>query len=306
LDDEETKKNFDQFFQNLEEKLKLMNVVILDDKDITKEPKEIGRGAFGKVYKGTYMGKPVALKKILMSEEHFLSDEMTQYAINDITNEIKTITYVSYPKIPLFYGLWKENGFYHLVFEFCEGKMLKDAYHKLTDKQKLSIVLQLSEALETIHAKKLIHRDIKPSNIMIDENLEIKLIDFGVSKIASKTCTFTKGAIGTMRYMAPEFLDIDVDTVSDKPCLISSKVDIWSTGCLISEIFSGRLPWANAAGNDPAILKKLLDKKPFAIPGEITNEHIKEIILKCVDMDPNTRLSASNLVALVKEKMQFF
>jgi len=193
-----------------------------------------------------------------------------------------------------------------LVFEFCEGKMLKDAYPNLTDKQKLSIVLQLSEALETIHAKKLIHRDIKPSNIMINENLEIKLIDFGVSKIATKTCTFTKGAIGTMRYMAPEFLDLDVETESDKPCLISSKVDIWSTGCLISEIFSGKLPWANAAGNDQVILKKLLEKKPFAIPSEITNEHVKEIILKCVDIDPKTRLSASELTALVIEKMQFF
>jgi len=175
----------------------------------------------------------------------------------------------------------------------------------MSDKEKLLVVLQLSEALELIHSKKLIHRDIKPSNIMINDSNEIKLIDFGVSKIATKTQTFTKGAIGTTRYMAPEFMDVDVDTDSDKPVRITPKVDIWSVGCLISELFSNQLPWS-IVKNDFVLQKKLMEKKPFPIPDEITNEDVREIITKCVEIEPDKRLSAEQLSVLIKEKLKKF
>jgi len=193
-----------------------------------------------------------------------------------------------------------------LIFEFCPGRNLKDEYPSLNDKQKLAVCLQLSEALESIHLKNLIHRDIKPSNVMIGENSNVKLIDFGVSRIAERTTTYTHDATGTSRYMAPELYDIPLDSNSDKPTRISTKLDIWSTGCTISEIFSGVIPWMNKAKSEPVVMKKLIEGVSFPIPDEITNSDIRDIIKKCVINDPKERISAADLTNLIKEKIKLF
>jgi serine/threonine protein kinase len=141
---------------------------------------------------------------------------------------------------------------------------------------------------------------------MIDDNLNIKLIDFGVSRIASRTSTFTKDVSGTTRYMAPEFYDIDETGDLDKPIRITNKLDIWSTGCLISEIFSGVIPWMNAVKNEVSLRKKLMQKVPFPIPNEIKDHDVKELIEKCLKIDPVERISSSDLTELIKEKMKKF
>ncbi len=305
-DDEDLIKIKQEFFKNLQDKLREMNVNIITEVEVTKLRPSIGQGTFGKVYKGTYQGKVIAIKKILLKDDNFDCDENTQKALYDITNEIKSVLYVSNSKIPLFYGIWKNLGKYNLIFEFCPGKNLKDAYHFLNDKQKFSVCLQLSELLQTIHSSNLIHRDIKPSNIMIDENFNIKLIDFGVSRIASRTSTFTKDVSGTTRYMAPEFYDIDETGDLDKPIRITNKLDIWSTGCMISEIFSGVIPWMNAVKNEISLRKKLMQKIPFPIPNEIEDPDVKEIIEKCLKIDPVERISSADLTELIKEKMKEF
>lgn len=305
-EEEELVKIKQEFYINLEDKLRNMNVNIISEDEVTKFRPSIGHGTFGKVYKGSYKTKLVAIKKILLKDENFDCDENTQKAIYDITNEIKTVQYVSNSKIPIFYGIWKNKGKFNLIFEYCPGKNLKEAYLYLNENQKFSICLQLSEVLQIIHSSNLIHRDIKPSNIMIDDNLNIKLIDFGVSRIANRTSTFTNDVSGTTRYMAPEFYDIDDTGEFDKPIKITSKLDVWSTGCMISEIFSGVIPWMNAVKNEISLRKKLMQKVPFPIPNEITNPHIKEIIEKCVKVDPLERISSAELTELIKEKMKIF
>jgi len=92
-------------------------------------------------------------------------------------------------------------------------------------------------------------------------------------------------------------------TDSDKPIKMGTKVDIWSTGCLISEIFSGIVPWSNEVKNDISLQKRLLDKKPFPIPAEIDDD-IKYIISQCVKIDPVERINASQLSDLIRERLK--
>jgi serine/threonine protein kinase len=129
---------------------------------------------------------------------------------------------------------------------------------------------------------------------MIEEDNNVRLIDFGISKIASKTITFTGNQTGTIPYMSPEYFDVRIDEQTNKPIPISPKVDIWATGCLISEIFSGKTPWSNKCRNEYAITKKLTMGGEFPIPENI-DDNIKEIIIKCTKNDANERCTANDI-----------
>jgi len=212
--------------------------------------------------------------------------------------------------VPKFYGLWKNKGVFNLLFEFIPGDNLSKIYNKLSSKEKFQILRQFSIILDNIHKKKLIHRDIKPSNIMVSEGLKVTLIDFGVSKISSKTITNTASQSGTTRYLAPEVFDVDVETESDKPIRNTTKLDIWSTGCMISELFSGILPWFHKYKNENILKKKLMQKIAFDIPDEIIQIEKKEsievcdLIKKCTIIDQTQRVSAGELKLLIEEKLE--
>jgi len=255
------------------------------------------------VYKGKYKDKLVAIKKIKLAED------ADKDVFADIMQEIKVVLVADNKDIPMFYGIWKKKKYYHLVFEFIAGENLKDVYHEKIKKEKLLIVLELCHILEQFHQKKLIHRDIKPANVMVEgsNNNKVKLIDFGISKIASHTATFTKNQIGTISYMPPEMFDIDpdhyeMDNPDIKPVPVSIKSDIWSLGCLISEIFSGIKPWCSKKDQkmtDTKITSYLAMKKKFIIPNNIDDD-VKALIESATDCDPTQRPSAGEL----KEKVQ--
>jgi serine/threonine protein kinase len=299
--DEETLVLKAQFQQKLEEKLTELGVCFIPKEEITRYPDILGEGSFGKVFKGKYKERQIAIKRIMLTKDNFEDPEQTA-SIQDITNEIKSLMIFNDKSIPQFYGLWINEEFFHLVFELVEGKNLKDCYPMLSDKQKLETCLLLTQALQLIHNKHLIHRDIKPANVMVnidDKNeIHLKLIDFGVSKISNKTLTYTQNQFGTTRYMAPETFDLGKDDLIH----VSNKVDIWAMGCLISEIFSNEIPWAEIK-NDLVLKKKLMIKTPYKVPASIQNPHILDIINKCVVIDPKERINTPELIVLIKEKI---
>lgn len=280
--------------------LKEQGVTLIEPDDI-KIIKESGKGGFGKVYQADYKGINVA------SKELFLTSDEKEESLKEISNEINFIHKAQHDRLPKFYGVSIINGHLNLVFEFIKGLTMKDAMELQDDKQKLECILQLCEILEYLHSRKLIHRDIKPPNIMIEEGNKVRLIDFGISKIASKTQTFTKTSTGTTAYMAPECFDVDVDIdpSNDKPITISNKTDMWAVGTLTSEIFSnGIIPWSKKCKNVMAIEIQLVKKKPFPIPEEVKNDLAIKIIKACTLIEPSERASATDIIALIKENMK--
>lgn len=282
--------------RNFENELLKMGCPLIPENEIIKD-KQIGEGSFGKVYKGHYKGKEIAIKKIKLIEK-------VPETYSNLVNEIKVIQKADTPEIPKFYGLMKKNGCYRIIFEYISGKTFKEAYPSMNYEEKVISLYKLSKILESFHSKLIIHRDIKPSNVMIKEDGTLKLIDFGVSKIASHTSTYTKIQKGTVPYISSEQFQIDLEkyqnpSIGDvKPVKISTKSDVWSLGVMTSEMFSGVLPYYNINNNkrpsDFLIMKRLMNKMPFPIPNNL-EEEIKEIVQKATMVDVEERASAKDI-----------
>jgi serine/threonine protein kinase len=297
-----------KFYETLEKSLTDMGVSLINNDDIIKIKPAIGKGAFGKVYKGHFKEFTVAIKKIQFKPDTYDSKD----ALDDILKEIGAVRYVQMEGIPKFYGLWKDlkKDCFSLLFEFIPGQNLSNCYKTLSSKQKFEVLLQFTCILEQIHKKHLIHRDIKPSNIMISNDLKVTLIDFGTSKISTRTITNTGSQSGTVRYSPPEVYDLDENCKTDKPISVSVKIDIWATGCMIAELFSGLVPWIKVVKNEMILRKKLMEKVKFPIPDEIKKLEEKEkfevidIISKCCDIDPIKRPNATELKEMIVEKLE--
>ena len=302
IDEEE-----EELENNFENELLKMGFPIIPENEITKD-KQIGEGSFGKVYKGHYKNNEIAIKKIKLNEK-------VPETYSNLLNEIKVIHKADAPEIPKCYGLMKKNGCYRLIFEFINGKTFKEAYPEMNYEEKLIALYKLSKILESLHSKLLIHRDIKPSNVMIKEDGSLKLIDFGVSKIASHTLTYTKIQKGTVPYISAEQFQIDLEkyknpNITDiKPVKVSVKSDVWSLGVMTSEMFSGVLPYYNVNNdkrpNDFLIMKRLMNKIPFPIPNNLDDE-IKKIVEKATKIDVEERATSKEIremfETLIKEK----
>ena len=292
IEDEEE----EELEKNFENELLKIGCPLIPENEIIKD-KQIGEGSFGKVYKGHYKEKEIAIKKIKLIEK-----VPETYA--NLLNEIKVIQKADTPEIPKFYGLMKKNGCYRLIFEYIVGKTFKEAYPSMNYEEKVISLYKLSKILESFHSKLIIHRDIKPSNVMIKEDGTLKLIDFGVSKIASHTSTYTKIQKGTVPYISSEQFQIDLEKYQNpnigdvKPVKISTKSDVWSLGVMTSEMFSGVLPYYNINNNkrpsDFLIMKRLMNKMPFPIPNNL-DEEIKEIVQKATAVDVEERASAKDI-----------
>ena len=289
--------NKNELIEAFKKKISTGKITYVDLKDLKIE-KEIGEGSYGKVYLAKLNGSiEVALKEIKL--ENGLKE-----ALEELEKEIKFIEAAMNDSLPKLYGVTvsisKEKESIGLLFEFIRGEPLNKIGSELNNKQRLDVVLQLTNILIFLHGKKLIHRDIKPHNIMIEPDQRIRLIDFGVSKICSHTITNTATSSGSAPYMAPENFDADIeDPDNPLPISISTKADIWSVGCLISNLFSGLEPWG--LKNSVAIEYKLSNKVAFPIPKEITLEPVKNLIKVCTAVEPKDRPDAVKLKELIEE-----
>lgn len=282
---------------------------VIEDENLERGV-EIGRGAFGKVYKGVYKGEhEVAIKKLLfdINDKEFKENELNAKVV-EIMNEIEVVECLRHENIPVFYGIWRRKSkknpgktTLNLVFEFVDGPMLVDYYKNASFNDKVEILIQLVTILEFMHSKKLIHRDIKPGNVIIrKKDNTAKLIDFGTSKMAKNTATNTATAAGTVSYMPPEAFSVELSKQGEeredgKILEITPKYDIWSMGCMISEIFSGVLPWTNKFKGQFGIQNQLIKKAEFPLPKNIQPE-VVPTIKGCLEVDVNKRFNATQLL----------
>ena len=220
------------------------------------EIKEIlGMGGMGVVYRALdrELGEPVAIKTL--RTEVIGSDGV---ALERFKQEIRLARKITHRNVVRTYDLGEVNGTYYLTMEFVEGTSLKQliqARGKVPVPVTLTIGKQLCRALEVAHEQGVIHRDIKPQNIVVEPNGFLKVMDFGIARLATspqgKGLTEVGTAIGTPDYMSPEqLLGEELDARSD----------LYSAGVVLFECLTGRPPFV--ADTVYALVAKHLEDEP--------------------------------------------
>ncbi|CAD8085212.1 unnamed protein product [Paramecium primaurelia] len=197
------------------------------------------------------------------------------------------------PQVCRTYDLFidQQTKHHYQVIEFCDSPNLEQVYRNLTLRQKQATIKQLAQIISQIHSRGISHRDLKPENILIqtEPNLQIKLIDFGVSKRFKFRDTFTEmwTATGTILYQAPEvFLGGGYD----------EKVDIWSIGIILYQMLCQTLPFY--AETISETIEQITSPEPqFQYSQEFLqlNQVQRDLIKRLLKPYPHQRLSAEEI-----------
>jgi tRNA A-37 threonylcarbamoyl transferase component Bud32 len=231
----------------------------------------IGRGGMGCIFKAhdNVLKEEIALKTLL---PQFAKDKLV---VERFYNEARIARSLSFPKIARVHDIGMTGEVLYISMEYIKGQSLRALLDNLPEGRRLPIVHalyiidSLCEALEYAH-QYTIHRDIKPENVMISEHGQVKLMDFGISKLVSHTqLTGTSVVMGTPHYMSPEQLR---DSAKVDP-----RSDVYSVGVVMYEILTGNLPMGV-----PRAASQLMPEVPAALD---------PIIQKCMEPKPNDRFN---------------
>ena len=217
--------------------------------------KELGRGAMGVVYLGKdpTIQRSVAIKTMRLDDID-KEEELKEFR-DRFFREAESTGRLSHPNIITVYDAGEQDGLAYIAMEYLEGVLLNCYCQKTTlvpAKQALQIVATVAEALDYAHSQGVIHRDVKPPNIMILRQRLVKVMDFGIAKMASASKTQSSMIVGTPRYMSPEqATGKDVD----------GRSDVFSLGIVLFELLTGERPFD--AENMPALVMRIA-KAPHA------------------------------------------
>jgi serine/threonine protein kinase/Tfp pilus assembly protein PilF len=245
---------------------------------------ELGKGGMGRVYKvlDKETNEKIALKLI---KPEIASDKKT---IERFRHELTTARKISQKNVCRMYDLNTEKGHSFITMEYVSGGDLKRFIRRskqLTEATAISIAKQVCAGLIEAHSLGIVHRDLKPGNIMLDDDGNVRIMDFGIARtIRERGITGTGVMIGTPEYMSPE--QVEAKTVDQRS-------DIYSLGIILYEMMTGRLPFE--ADSPFAVGIKQKSEKPKN-PKEL-NLHISSdlsrIILKCLEKEKEDRYESA-------------
>ena len=247
----------------------------------------LGKGGMGEVYRADdlKLGQAVALK--------FLPDHLTNdgAALARFHREVRIARQVSHHNVCRVYDIGEVDGRHFLSMEFIQGEELSSLLRRigrLPSDKATEIARQLCAGLAAAHNRGVLHRDLKPANVMIDENGNVRLTDFGIAGLVEEIRSEEFRA-GTPAYMSPEQLAGKELTV---------KSDIYSLGLVVYEIFTGKKAF------DAPTLPQLLnlrnsDTTPTTPSSLVQNIDplVERVILRCIEKDPDKRPASALEVA---------
>jgi Tol biopolymer transport system component/predicted Ser/Thr protein kinase len=241
---------------------------------------ELGAGGMGEVYRAldTRLKRTVAIK---VAKENFGER---------FEREARAIAALNHPNICTLYDV----GPNYLVMELIEGPTLAERIGRgpVPLEEALGIARQIADALEAAHEKGVVHRDLKPGNIKIKPDGIVKVLDFGLAKMApfsagdlseEATATQTTRAgmiMGTAAYMSPE-------QAQGKP--VDKRADIWAFGIVLYEMLTGRMPFAGETASETIAAVMMKEPDWEALPA-ITPGHVRDLLRRCLVREPRNRI----------------
>jgi len=245
----------------------------------------LGSGGMGEVWLATEvrLGRKVALK--------VLPADLTQdtLRVHRFEQEARAASALNHPNVCTVLALGETaDGQHYIAMEYVEGQTLRQrlSTSRLTIRESLDIAIQVAAALSAAHAAGIVHRDIKPENAMIRPDGFVKVLDFGLAKLApvapkiaggdtTQTVLKTEAGVvvGTAAYMSPE---------QARGQEVDARTDIWSLGVMLYEMIAGRSPFAASSGTD--VLAAILDRDPLPLARfePETPPELQRILTKCL------------------------
>lgn len=254
--------------------------------------KQLGRGATADVYQGTYDGTKVAIK--------VFSGDIASIA-TDFRKEVSLMMKLRHPNVVLLYGgdLDTTNHHAYLVMEFMGKGSLYDVLHAkdkypLPWQIRMRMALQAASSVAFLHTQQIVHRDIKSQNFLVNEDMTIKISDFGASKIVkNQQATSMTTSIGTPFWSAPEVLNGHSAT---------SRSDVFSLVVVLWELLTRTAPYEEERGRPimRTVMAIMMEGKRVLIP-TWTPKFYSEIIRKGMAEQPEARMDASDITRYLTE-----
>jgi len=253
----------------------------VNPKDLVFE-QELGRGAYGVVYRGKWRQSPVAVKVMHV-------DNMDFQALNNFQAESELMKRLrNHQNVVMFLGICDEP--LCVVTEFMEGGSLYALLHsdqKIPDNIRNQMVIDIARGMLHLHCENIIHRDLAARNVLLTGDYRAKISDFGLSRINSEAGNKTNSEVGPLKWMAPE-------CIKDRQYGIPS--DVWAFGITLIEIFSRKDPYPTMDALSAATricLKEMVATAPLNSP-----QLIATMIIECCQFEVEGR---PNFEYIVKE-----
>jgi serine/threonine protein kinase/tetratricopeptide (TPR) repeat protein len=250
--------------------------------------REVGRGGMGVVYQATHLrlGRPAALKLLVpqLAEDREARDRFI--------HEARAASALDHPNICTIYDIGEtDDGRVFLAMAWYDGESLRATLDRgpLPVQTAIDYAAQITRALVAAHEAGIVHRDVKPANLMVTADGLIKLLDFGVAKLAGQPGVTQPGThVGTAAYMSPE-------QARGEP--VDQRTDIWSLGVVLHEMIAGERPFRG--GSEPAVVRSILDDPPAPLtaPDGAVPDDLARLAGACLEKDPARRpASAAKLL----------
>ncbi|KAJ9557593.1 hypothetical protein OSB04_012207 [Centaurea solstitialis] len=248
----------------------------------------IGLGSYGEVYHADWNGTEVAVKK-------FLDQDFSGAALAEFKREVRIMQRLRHPNVVLFMGAVTRPPNLSIITEFLPRGSLYRIIHRphsqIDEKRRIKMALDVAKGMNCLHTSipTIVHRDLKSPNLLVDEDWNVKVCDFGLSRLKHNTFLSSKSTAGTPEWMAPEVLRNENS---------NEKCDVYSFGVILWELATLRLPWS---GMNPMQVVGAVgfQNRRLDIPKDV-DPLVGRIIWECWQTDPNLRPSFAQLTVALK------